>query len=85
MFNSVIKESCFKNLKDIIPTYVHDVNTLLSHNQLKAKTKGKKAVGTRLSNNGKEKFYLVFLQKVEAEKVKMATFLSAHTPLFYQL
>ena len=33
MFNSVIKESCFKNLQDIIPTYVHDVNTLLSHNQ----------------------------------------------------
>ena len=33
MFNSVVKDSCFKNLQDIIPTYAHYVTMLLSHNQ----------------------------------------------------
>ena len=33
MFNSVVNDSCFKNLQDIIPKYVHYVTTLLSHNQ----------------------------------------------------
>ena len=30
VFNSVIKERCFKHLQDIITTYVHDATTILS-------------------------------------------------------
>ena len=83
VFNSVVKGSCSKHLQDIITTYVHDVTTLRSNNQPRSqctfslKNEAQKALGTSLSNNGKEQFYRVLLQKVEVEKVEMSTFLFA--------
>ena len=62
VFNSVVKESCFRHLQDIIIAYAHDVITLFSHNQPHSQcifslyTEVQKALGTRLSNNGKEDF-----------------------------
>ena len=65
VFNSVVKELCFKHLQDIITRYVHDITMLYSHNQPQSQrifsleTEVQKALETSLSNNGKEKCYLV--------------------------
>ena len=81
MFNSVVKESCFKYLQDVIATSVRDVAAPLYHNQ--PCSQHPFSLGTRLSHNGKENFYHVFLQKVEAEMSKWQFCLSARpsTPI----
>ena len=86
VFNSVVKELCFKHLQNIITTYVHDITMLLSHNQPHSQcifsfyTEVQKALGTSLSNNGKEKFYRV-LSKLKWKRLKCQLFyLLAHQP-----
>ena len=94
MFNSVIKQICFKNLEDIIPTYLHDVSRLLPHNQPRSQRifslwfKDKKALETRLSNNVKKKVLPCFVVESWSGKGQNGNFFicpSARTPLFYQL
>ena len=90
VFNSVIKERCFKHLQDIITTYVHDATTILSLTTnlipsayFRFKLKSKKLLGTSLSNNGKEKFYRV-LSKLKWKRSKCQLFyLPAHGPAFH--
>ena len=83
VFNSVVKESCFKHLQDITTKNNFDVTKILSHNQPRSQCmfllsiEVQKNLRTRLSNNGKGKFYRFLLYKVEVERVKMSTFLSA--------
>ena len=81
MFNSVVKEICFKYLQDVIATSVRDVAAPLYHNQ--PCSQHSFSLGTRLPHNGKENFYRVFLQKVEAEMSKWQFCLSARpsTPI----
>ena len=86
VFNSVVKQLCFKHLQDIITTYVHDITTLLSDNQPHSQciflfyTEVQNALGTSLSNNGKEKFYYV-LSKLKLKRSKCQLFyLPAHLP-----
>ena len=61
VFNSVVKELCFKHLQDIVTTYVHDITMLYSLTTylIPSETEVQKALETSLSNNGKEKCYLV--------------------------
>ena len=76
---TLVKQLCFKHRQDIITTYVHDITMLLSHNQPHSQcifsfyTEVQKALGTSLSNNGKEKFYRV-LSKLKWKRSKCQLF-----------
>ena len=59
MFNSVVKECCFKHLEDVITMSVCDVPVPFYHNQVRPQCLF--SLGTRLLHNGKEKFYYVLL------------------------
>ena len=91
VFNSVVKESCFKTplqrMSITLPCYSLTTN-LIPSAYFRCKLKSKKALGTRLSNNGKEKFYHVLLYKLEVDKgqnVNFFIYLPAGVPPFYQL
>ena len=61
MFNSVVKEICFKHVQDIITTSLCDnslTTNLVPSTSFHVKL-SQKALGTRLSNNRKEKFYCI--------------------------
>ena len=77
VFNSVVKESCFKYLQGTITTYVHDVTTLksLTTNLIpnaffRFKVKSKKLYGQSCLTTGKNIFTVFCCRNVKVKRSK---------------
>ena len=79
LFNSVVKESCFKPPQDIIAMYVHDVTTLLTTNLIPSayfhfNVKSKKRYGQGYLTTGKKSFTVFCCSKFKVKRSKCQLF-----------